>query len=352
MAIITLKDVAREAGVSPSTASGALRGKGFVKPKTTRRVLAAATRLGYKVNVSASALRTGRTGVFCLILPNLDIPDYACMANALATELSHDGMRLMVEVSQADPALERRLIGQFTGSMADGMFVVVNNISSDEVKVQANNTPTVLFESYGLRNPLDAVNTPNASAMSIAVRHLSDCGYRRIAVVGRPDTPETPDEIITGKLLRCSRYRAALNALHEQGLDEHMISYSTSWGVNDGILIAHVIAEDGIRSDALLCLNDDLALGVIRGLHECGIHVPEDVAVMGFDGIPEGAHVIPSLSTIAIDFAGMARTAVSLMREQMNDHLCPAMLPRRVSVGFQLLIRESTRPQLAVSAVS
>ena len=86
--MVTIKDVARAAGVSPSTASGALRGIDSVKPQTVKRVFAATQKLEYKVNVSASALRTGKTGVFSLILPSMSIPYYGEMANALATELA------------------------------------------------------------------------------------------------------------------------------------------------------------------------------------------------------------------------------------------------------------------------
>lgn len=96
--------------------------------------------------------------------------------------------------------------------------------------------------------------------------------------------------------------------------------------------------------DALCCMNDELALGVLRGLAECGVHVPDDVAVTGFDGVPTGSYTMPTLSTVAVDFNSMARTAVAMMQDQIErddaDHV--ESMPRHVIVGFQLLKREST----------
>ena len=97
--------------------------------------------------------------------------------------------------------------------------------------------------------------------------------------------------------------------------------------------------------DALCCMNDALALGIIRGLAECGLRVPEDVAVTGFDGIEPGAYSVPTLTTVAVDFTEMARMAISMMLDhvgQQEGQEDSDRTPRRVIVGYHLLEREST----------
>ena len=345
--MVTIKDVARVAGVSPSTASGALRGSGTVKPQTMKKVFAAAEKLEYKVNVSASALRTGKTGVFSLILPSMSIPYYGEMANALATELASQGYGLMVQVTQADPVMERKLIGQALGSMTDGLFVDVAGLHPENVKEIVGNSPAVIFESFGTTNPIDAVNTPSDDALLSVIGYLKDSGYRRIGIVGKPEQKKGGQEQTAGGLLRFTRYRAACRALEEYGLDADSHSYYADWGVGAGIRAGHELASKPLDCDVFLCLNDDNALGLLRGLHECGIKVPEDVGVMGFDGIIQGSYSVPTLSTVDVDLQGMARTAVTMMIRQITEGGSHSVMPQRVSVGFQLLPRESTRSKVS-----
>ena len=345
--MVTIKDVARAAGVSPSTASGALRGSGTVKPQTAKKVLAAAEKLEYRVNVSASALRTGRTGVFSLILPSMSIPYYGEMAEALATELAMCGFGLMVQVTQADPETERQLIGRALGSMTDGLFVDVAGLHLDNVKEIVGDSPAVLFESFGSTNPIDAVNTPTDDALEHVIGYLKDCGYERIGIVGKPGNADGNQALSAGGLLRYTRYRAACRALEEFSLVDDSRSYVCDWGVGAGIAIAHELAAKPFECDVLVCMNDDIALGLIRGFHECGVNVPGDVGVMGFDGIGQGSYSVPSLSTVNVDRRGLAHAAVSMMMRQMSDEPGRSLMPQRVSVGFQLLTRESTRQRIA-----
>jgi DNA-binding LacI/PurR family transcriptional regulator len=343
--MVTLKDVAKEAGVSPSTASGALRGLNFVKPQTVKKVVAAATKLQYTVNESASALRTGRTNTYCLIVPNLAIPYYGLLTDELATELNSRGMKLNIQITRADEDTERQLIKQIAGSTADGLFCIVNSLGINEIKTLVEEFPTVVFESFGTNNPLDAVNTPGDIGMHDAAEHLHARGYQHIGVVGQPPFLTLTDDITVGRAIRLHRYQSAMSALQEFGLSEGSASYSCGWGPADAIGVAHDIAQQGLVCDAFLCMNDDLALGLIRGFDDCGITIPRDAAVIGFDGIDGGSYSVPTLSTISIDFAGMAETSVTMMMRQVEREPGRVVMPQRVAVGHRLVVRESTQSQ-------
>jgi DNA-binding LacI/PurR family transcriptional regulator len=112
--------------------------------------------------------------------------------------------------------------------------------------------------------------------------------------------------------------------------------------VESGREVAHHLADTGMPYDALCCMSDSLALGVLRGLSECGIIVPRDVAVTGFDGINPGSYITPTLTTVAVDFRGMARTAIQIMDQRISNTISHSEAPHHEIVGYELLKREST----------
>ena len=134
-----------------------------------------------------------------------------------------------------------------------------------------------------------------------------------------------------------SRYAYAYQALGAYGLNTANAYIQSDWSVEAGIEVAHKLAASGMQYDALCCMNDELALGVMRGLAECGVNVPDDVAVIGFDGVGCGSYTTPTLSTIAVDFDGMAQTAATMMQQQIEQDATERnnSIPKRIIVGFQ-----------------
>ena len=340
--MVTLKDVANEAGVSMSTASAAIRGKDIVKPETTQRVLEAANRLNYRTNLSARALRSGKSDIFTMIVPDLETQYYAKLANSMAKALMSEQKRLIVQVSQYDKAKEHELIRQITPSTCDGLFICSTQSSGADIHAVAGSIPVLMFDdmSNSIEAYYDSIETPSQTGMYAIIKHLVECGCRKIGIVGT--TTSDIRKISLSITLRQNRCIYAHQAMQLYGLDTSKAYIQSDWGVEAGIQIAHDLVRQGMSYDALCCMNDELALGVLRGLAECGVHVPDDVAV--FDGVPTGSYTMPTLSTVAVDFNSMARTAVAMMQDQIErddaDHV--ESMPRHVIVGFQLLKREST----------
>lgn len=354
-AVVTLKDVADAAGVSPSTASAALRGMDIVKPLTRRKVIRQAQRLHYSTNVSARALRSGRSGIFTLIVPDLENGYYARLANSLSNRLFARNLKLIIQVSQYDKAKELRQIQELRSSMCDGLFVCSTHNSAREIQQVANGLPVLLFDDMSVQNQAcyDSIETPSRDGMTAAIRHLHACGRRRIGVVGGHQGALSASHALSVTLRR-NRYRQALDTMQDLGMDTSQALVSCDWSTPAGRRTAHALARQGMPYDALCCMNDALALGVIRGLAECGLRVPEDVAVTGFDGIEPGAYSVPTLTTVAVDFTEMARMAISMMLDhvgQQEGQEDSARTPRRVIVGYHLLERESTLGIHAASTV-
>ncbi|MEK0307160.1 LacI family DNA-binding transcriptional regulator [Bifidobacterium favimelis] len=342
--MVTLREVAQAAGVSPSTASAALRGMDIVKPQTRKKVTQAAERLHYRANLPARALRSGRSGIFTLIVPDLENAFYARLANSLATELDNRDLRLIIQVSQFNKDKELSQVSELTSSMCDGLFICSTHNSGREIGRVSHGLPVLLFDDMSTQENtcFDSIETPSREGIGAAIRHLYDCGRRRIGIVGGfPPSNRTPPTL--GVTLRENRYKQALATLDQLGLDSGQALVPSDWTTREGRLTAHHLVEDGLGFDALCCMNDSLALGILRGLAECGIQVPGQVAVTGFDGIAPGGYITPTLTTVAVDFTSMAVMAVSMMEDQLGGRGRQSRpMPRRIIVGYRLLKREST----------
>ncbi|KFI44719.1 transcriptional regulator, LacI family [Bifidobacterium bohemicum] len=342
--MVTLKDVAEASGVSVSTASAVMRGLDIVKPDTTRKVRNAAKKLHYHANISARSLRSGRSNIFTLIVPDLENQYYAELSNCLSNELLAQHKQLIIQVSQYDKDKEIEQVRSLNASMSDGLFICSTNNSGADIKSVAGDYPVIMFDdmSAATEARYDSVETPSQAGMTAMIRHLClEHDRKRVGIVGT--LVEDPSNRIS-YTLRHNRCNFAHQALMECGYDRPNTFITCDWDHNSGIAIAHHLAEEGMPYDALCCMNDDLALGVMRGLAECGIVVPDQVAVTGYDGITSGSYTSPTLTTIAVDFKGMAQTATELMQQKIlhKDASTRTSMPRRIIVGFQLLRREST----------
>ncbi|RSX54655.1 LacI family DNA-binding transcriptional regulator [Bifidobacterium samirii] len=351
--MVTLKQVAAEAGVSTSTASSALRDLDIVRPETKRRVIEAANRLDYRINTSARALRSGRSDIFIAIIPDLDNQYYARFANALSNALSDRGKRLILQISRYDGDTELRQIRSIDPSTCDGLFVCSIANSGKVLHDAAGSIPVLMFDDMsGTADAYyDSIETPGQGGTAAAINHLvNECGRRRIGVVGA--LADRHDDGSLARALRTNRCNFALQALRSHGLADERSLIACDWSVDAGIDMAHRLAAQGMPYDALCCMNDELALGIMRGLAEEGINVPDAVAVTGFDGITSGSYTTPTLTTVAVDFEGMAQTGTAMMEQQVerlaaND--TTPIMPQRVIVGFQLLKRESTLGRTATT---
>lgn len=349
--MVTLKDVAAKAGVSPSTASGALRRLSYVRPETAERVLKAAQDLNYSTNVSARALRSGRTGILSLVIPTVDIPFYGRLVTAMEASVERHGYQLIIQQTRFEADRERQLIAQSDDTLSEGMFLLAAQTDSREVARLAGDHPTVMFEDYSTDIVIDSVNAPSTGGIDRAIRHLVGRGRTRICVAGATIPLHAMSEVSSSSRARYERARSAVNAFDELGISGDCGAIDCDWGANGGTDVGHRIADTatgrtndgrpaGLRYDAVCCMNDDIALGVLRGLADRGVRVPEDVAVTGFDGIPQGEWSVPSLTTIALDYEGMAETAVAMMLRKFGDN--PVSMPQRVIAGFRLIERGST----------
>lgn len=190
----TLRDVAAEAGVSPMTASNALRGKPGVKESTRAKVIAAAKRLNYRINLTASMLKSGRSNIIHVIVNEFDSPFYSKLTQALSNEIVSRGLIPFIEQTQYSPdAAEHALSSNpFSGQLFDGEILHATGLGTNVPLSKLNGgRPFVLLDACEETPTVDAVNFPNEEAERAAMQHLIDRGCRNIATsaTGSPPAP-------------------------------------------------------------------------------------------------------------------------------------------------------------------
>ena len=332
-----LEDVAKLAGVSAKTVSNVVNDYVHVRPATRTRVQEAIDLLGYRPNVVARHLKSGRSGVIALALPELDAPYFAELAHHVVQAAMERGWTVLVDETgqiqdQALRARERSAVSGIREHLIDG--VILNPLALDDADVERyGSVPVVLLGERLGSHLADHVAIDNEAAAAEATRHLISTGRRRIAVVGAQPRP-------FGHSARL-RLRGYRDALAEAGIrhDPELVVEALDWRRQAGADAVPRLLALAEPPDAIFCLNDTLALGAIRGLADAGLRVPQDVAVVGFDDIEEGRYAVPSLTTIAPDKQAIARSAVEHLARRLDEG---DAAPEEVTVGWTLQVREST----------
>ncbi|WP_164514716.1 LacI family DNA-binding transcriptional regulator [Bifidobacterium goeldii] len=337
---VTLKDVAKKAGVSPATVSYALRGGQYVSPATMKKVMKAAKALGYTTNMSARSLRYGKTKIIEVVVHELDIPYYYSKLAATAVPaINREGYQALVLQTGLDAGNVKEAVDGISNQICDGVILNATGIDANEIKRLSMNRPTVLLDDCTPEPVLDTVMTPNREGARIATRHLIEQGCRSVAAVGIGYVSPTAIGVQVGTSKE--RFEGVREALAENGMGlTERQCLACDWLVEPGREIAHQLADVGMPFDGLFCASDSLAFGLIRGFADRGIRVPDDVLITGFDGISLGEYTVPSISTVRIDMKDLVDKAIRLLLDRIDGIYDGE--PRREVAGYDFVVRGSS----------
>ncbi|MCP2635836.1 LacI family transcriptional regulator [Microbacterium sp. HD4P20] len=330
----TLHDVARLAKVSIKTVSNVVNDHPGASDETRERVRRAIAELDYQPNLSARTLRSGRSGVIGLVVPELSLSYFAQLADAVIARADERGLVVQVEQTGGDADRELSVLSSPRIKLADGVLFAPLGIAQGTREVPVVRYPLVVLGERIFEGSIDHVGMRNSEAAQAATQVLLDAGRRRIAVVGAH-----PGEVPGTATLRFEGYRSALTAAG-LAVDERLVLEARLWHQADGAHAIRRLLEARVPFDGVFAMNDALALGVMRVLQQEGVHLPDDVAVIGFDNIDEGQYSMPSLTTIDPGRDAIARTAVDLLVERIADR-GDRVDPRDVRVEFEVVRRES-----------
>ncbi|MEP7763713.1 LacI family DNA-binding transcriptional regulator [Sanguibacter sp. 25GB23B1] len=334
----TVKDVARRAGVSPKTVSNVINGQVFVRPETKARVEAALEEMAYVPNLSARALRNGRSGVVALALPDLSTPYSAETAHHFV-EVAHErGWAIQIEETGtgtgAGSSREWHLLSRARAHLVDGLILNPVALAGSAISGAGPLPPMVLIGEVE-QDRVDQVWVDSVAAARDMTAHLVAGGHRRIAVVGAPGALDH-----AAAHLRVRGYRLALD---EAGIgqDRSLEIVCDDWSPDGAALAVRDFLARHPLPDAIFCFTDSMAIGTLGVLWAAGRTVPAEVSVAGFDDIADGRHAVPPLTTVSFDKRAFAERAFTMLESRMSDPTPPA---RRVTIDHTLVTRESTSP--------
>nr|WP_082310797.1 LacI family DNA-binding transcriptional regulator [Nonomuraea sp. SBT364] len=306
-----MKDVASAAGVALKTVSRVVNGEPGVHPATADRVRAAIESLGYSRNESARVLRRGRTATIGLVIEDVADPFYASLSRAVEDVAAAYGCLLLSGSSSEEPARERELVRTFCTRRVDGLIVVPAGDDHSYLRPELDaGTPAVFADRPpGPGVDVDTVLSDNAGGAALATRHLMACGHSRIAFLG-------DDPSIYTAARRLHGYRAALGGLQ----DERLVAMRPP-------------SLDSVRSDlermlalehpptAVFTGNGRLTVTVLRAL------AGRPMALVGFDDFELADLLVPGVTVVAQDPAGMGRTAAELLFRRLAGDTGPSEHP-------------------------
>ncbi|WP_350350638.1 LacI family DNA-binding transcriptional regulator [Microbacterium sp. A8/3-1] len=334
----TLHDVARAAGVSIKTVSNVIHGYPHIRPETRERVEAAIAQLNYQPNRAARSLRSGRTDMIGLIVPDLRNPYFAELADDVMRAARERGFSVLIEQFDLDRESELAALRDAHLRGLDGILHSVLTLEpGDAALLERVPVPLVLLGERIFDSSRDHVTMRNTEGAQAATAHLLELGRRRILALG-----SHPSEEMGSPSLRLRGYA---DALESAGIpfDAELVIPVDLWHRADGAEAMRAVLDAGVAFDGIVAFNDSLALGALRVLLERGIRVPDDVAVIGFDDLDETRYSLPALSTINPGRSEIARTAVELLASRIGR--ADAGPPREVFADFTLVERESTAPR-------
>lgn len=333
----TMYDVAKLAGVSQPTVSRVLNHNETtvqISDETRQRVLAAIQELGYRPNAVARSLRTQRTQTVALLIADLSNGFYHPIARAIQDVARQHDYEVLISNSDHIYENEKHFCEIVLSRGVDGVIMVPIHLTNEDLDhyVSQTHIPFVVLAEYIVHPDIDVVFVNDERATYEATRWLiSDCGHRSIGFVGVPDTYPPGPRRLTG-------FKRAMN---EAGLsiDERFVTLDGDFTLEGGTRIAHTLIEMGELPSALVVINDLMAIGMILTLQDAGYSIPGDVAILGFDDIPEATIVRPTLTTIAQDPRDIGQKLAQALFERIEN---PNIPERRVfESSFKLITRQS-----------
>jgi DNA-binding LacI/PurR family transcriptional regulator len=329
---VSLKDVAGIAGVSIKTVSNVVNDYPFVKADTRARVQAVIDELGYRPNLSARRLRSGRTGLIALSLPELT-PYFAELAEQVVAAAEQHGFTVLIDRTGGERGHERLVAAGIRDNLTDGTIASPLSMTAHDVDTLRDGHPIVLLGERLSHVGVDHVAIDSVAAAGTAMQHLIQLGRRTIAALG---TAHRPQGTVA---LRQRGYELALKGAGLQR-DRSLFGDAELFHRADGYHAMRRLLANRPDLDAVFCFNDLLAFGALRALHEAGRRVPEDVAVVGFDDIEECRYSGPPLTSVAPDKAALASVAVRSLVGRM-DNTAPDT-PQEYFPPYRLAVRQST----------
>lgn len=324
----TILDVAAKSGMSKSLVSLALSGSPKVSDDSKKKILKAAKDLGYRPNAAARSLAARRSKTLGVLILDLHNPVSAEIVDAVQAEIRQYGYSSLLVTGGDDPFLEKAEIDTLLQQQIEGLILISHRLTPEALKAIATEVPTVTVTREDIEvQHMDSVCNDDVAGAQIAVDHLVGLGHRNIVCLSGGDNP-----------VSISRAEGYKHAMKRHGLTER--TQIVSGGLTDtaGYSAAKKALE--LAPTALVVANDFAAVGAIAAIEESGLRVPEDISVVGYDGIRLGGLRSVNLTSVAQPLAELGKLAAKSIIERIEK---PKSQSKRIRVASELVVRGTTR---------
>ncbi len=333
----TINDVARRAGVSPVTVSRVINNVSNVNPATRVKVERAIQDLGYVPSVAARSLRSKRTSTLALVLPDITNAFWTTVARGVEDAAQSCGYSVFLYNSDETPSKQLRYLDVIASQRVDGVIIAPYDSDARNLAgLRARNIPTVVIDRRIKGWDVDTVYGDSVSGAYALIQHLIGLGHQRIAMVSGPPNTSTAEDRVTGYYL----------ALIEAGIpvSPSLVKHGEFQAVS-GERLTYQLLDEGLNPTAIFAANNAIAIGVIDALEKRGLHIPQDIAVVCFDDLPNASRFFPFLTVAVQPAYDMGVNAAQLLLSRLEAE--GGLQPRQVVLPARLLIRYScgSKPQ-------
>jgi DNA-binding LacI/PurR family transcriptional regulator len=334
--VVTIKDVARKAGVVHTTVSRALRGSPQISAGTTERIRRIAFEMGYQPSAAARSLKTKRSQVLGVIVSAIDDPFFSEILQGIDDIAQQSGYSLFIAASQRDLNHERLIVRTMREHRVDGVILCSTPFSSEQSKqLRSYEIPLVVINNQSKEEYPYSIYHDDLDGSRQMMRHLIDMGHQRIAYLGYARSGRTNFTRLTGyrEVMQTSGFPICAGYEYEVQVSDPQSGRSA---------VGHFLSLS-LPPTAIFCYNDMLAIGLLQGFQETGRIVPRDCSVAGFDNITFSAFTVPPLTTFDQPKRSIGAHAARLLLALLNvndDAAIPE--PEIQTLKGNLLVRAST----------
>ncbi|OYD07294.1 LacI family DNA-binding transcriptional regulator [Paludifilum halophilum] len=327
----TIRDVARQAGVSVATVSRVINGNSYVNKDTESRVREAIQVMDYEPNTVARGLASKKTGTIAVILPDIMNPFFSELARAVEDTARHHKFTVIFCNSDDQAPKEKLYIQVLQQRYIDGMIFASNTLDEEDIQtMRGHGISLVVLDRAPRRGNCSIIRSKNVEGAKTAVQHLLSLGCRKIAHIAGPE------ELITAQ----ERKQGYLDTIrHLKGFDPALI-VPGHFSISGGIGAAQALLEYHPDVDGIFAGNDLMAAGALKALHRMGVSVPEQVSLCGFDGVAIAEMTEPELTTVAQPIYEMGATAAKRLIGRIRGE---TEEPSVTELDVQLVERDSTK---------
>ena len=329
--MVTIKDVAREAGVSVATVSKILNLPDYSKPETREKVTAAIKRLNYQPNHAAQSMVRKKTGMIALIIPDVRNQFFTDVARGVEDVANKHNYRVMLCNTDEDPQKQQNYLQALQGRIVDGFIIAVASDDSRQLKkISRSQLPFVFIDRECRNYRTDAVIVDNRDGAAKAVRHLLHNGRCRVGFIsGKQDTQ-------TGR----ERLQGYCDALAEKRIEpDRQLIKDGKFTIEGGYQAAKALLEMAGKPDSLFVANNAMTIGALKAINEKGIRIPDEIALVSFDDADWAEFFTPALTVIRQPTYTMGNLAGEILFQRLMETK-PSEI-KEVVLKPELIIRKS-----------